>query len=107
MKTVQYSTARGFAFAENGVALRRVSIGSILCSSNYAARMAKLSPISLDAWTRNQEFTTDQCSENRKSRERNFYFTLNDILRLTEFARNRNMTTKVERIKHRQMPQST
>jgi hypothetical protein len=57
-----------------------------LYSSTHAARMAKISPLTLDSWLRKQDFQTASFAEHSKTHNRTFYFTETDIVRLTEFA---------------------
>jgi hypothetical protein len=65
-----------------------------LYSSTHAARMAKISPITLDSWMRTNEFQTESFAEHTKTHDRTFYFTDTDIARLTEFAQR---TSRVRR----------
>jgi hypothetical protein len=64
-------------------------MGNTLHSSSQAALMAKVSPITLYAWLRNQEFETAQVSEHSKTHERTYYFTEADVMRLAEFVAKR------------------
>lgn len=61
--------------------------------------MAKVSPITLDAWLRNHEFETAQVSEDSKTHERTYYFTESDVMRLAEFV-----TKRAEKLKSEARP---
>jgi hypothetical protein len=61
-------------------------MGINLISTKYAAKATSVSEETLRSWLDSGLFETEHFAKDTKSREKTFYFSTNDLNRLSEFA---------------------
>jgi hypothetical protein len=71
-------------------------MGVNLVSTKYAAKAALISEEMLRSWLGSGLFETDYFAKNTKTREKTFYFSPNDIHRLSEFASRQIRKTRLD-----------
>jgi hypothetical protein len=71
-------------------------MGVNLVSTKYAAKVTSVSEETLRSWLGSGLFETEHFAKNTKTDEKTFYFSTNDINRLSEFASREIRKTRLD-----------